>query len=120
MTTKLLKLSAAVLWAATAIGTAAQADAYIYTYQDGDYASCSASYYAQENKFCWSSELQDFAFNMHYVQGIKLVSNRCWSGACNNDSSTVYTESIYSTGRKIVANIGACDNHFFALGSCHC
>jgi hypothetical protein len=107
MIKKSLALGSAVLWAAAAMGYAATADAYLYTYQSGYFAACSANYYAQANSFCWSDLTQSYAVNMSYVQGIKLVSTYCYSGSCVPDSSTVYTDQIYSTVIYIVNNLGA-------------
>jgi hypothetical protein len=111
--TNILKLVACLSWAGVAVSSATSANAFAFTTQSGNYASCSNdfSYYAR----------QVCEVNADYTQNIKFVSTACSSGAgCSSDTGIVYTTMLYWTGRKSTTSFGVCELNFYGLDTCAC
>jgi hypothetical protein len=115
MNKKHLILAACIAWAAVAVSSASPANAMMLTNQVGNYATCATPYVTGAPPNCGDGR----AWN--YAQTIRLVSTTCSSSSCSATGS-VWVESLYSVGRKVVSLEGECGYkyHVYAAGSCLC
>jgi hypothetical protein len=128
MNTRLMRACAAIVWSSAAIGGSAPASATAVTLQEGLYASCSASYQPYSDCFCYDGSSGQWvcALPTSYTQNIKLVTPGCSAGECNSDTSNVYTDQVYGTGRKEanLVSLGCTMSapwwYAYTLGSCAC
>jgi hypothetical protein len=116
MNTKLFTLAACIAWAGVAISSASTASALALTEQTGAYAACSASYQSMTWENC--------GYQTTYTQNITFVQTACnQSGGCGANNGTVYTDGIYTTGRKTTSWQATClevGMFVYGLGSCAC
>jgi hypothetical protein len=121
-TTNIIKLVAALGWAGVAVSSATPASAIAVTYQSGPYAACSNNADAFQASFygCDASA----TFSTSYLQRIQFVTQTCNGGGCQPGASSVYTDFIYTTGRKPASLLDwTCDGDMiliYTLGSCAC
>jgi hypothetical protein len=118
-----MTLTACLLWGACALSFAAPANAYAITMQAGAYATCSNSYEAAAGSaFCYHVEAGYF-FYPAYRQQIRFVDTGCSSGGTCAQNGDVWTEQLYSTGRKpATLMMSDCDGVYnvYGLDSCSC
>jgi hypothetical protein len=119
-TTNITKLVACLAWAGVAIASAAPADAIAVTFQTGDYAACTTSYEAGGETLFDCNNL--VYIDTYYTQRIKFVTPGCNTGGCQSDDQTVYTDFVYSTGRKPAGYLSmtCIGSYIYDLGSCTC
>jgi hypothetical protein len=116
-----IKLVAGIAWAAAAIAHAAPVNARAVTLQSGNFASCSATYSNYNLQSCFIGwELGGYASYTSYLQNIKFVTPGCSSGGCNSEDGAVYTDIVYSTGRKTASFGATCEYNWYDLGTCAC
>jgi hypothetical protein len=124
MNSNIFRTLAGMAWAAALMAGAAPASAVAITSQTGLYASCSGSFQNYGGHFCGTSQMlmPDDGWYTEYKQQIKMITTACSSGACQADASTVYTDMVYPTGRKVVTGTQSCAGggwvHY--LGTCAC
>jgi hypothetical protein len=101
-------------WAGAAISFATPASATVLTTQVGSYAACGGSYSSTFTTDCYGTEY-------YYIQIINFSSTNCGAGGCASTSGVVYTDIVYSTGRKTTFDDGPCGtSKVYGLGSCAC
>jgi hypothetical protein len=116
-----MKLIPCIAWAACAIGYAVPADANAVTLQVGNYAACSNAYETRSGEWCY---VPDIGGPMHYTfykQQIKFLNQGCNTGEGCLQNGDVFTDTIYSTGRKPATLYDYCGGaNVYGLGSCAC
>jgi hypothetical protein len=119
MTFNLFKAAAGLAWAAAVVATAVPADAVAVTSQYGEYASCAPVYAADGGGICLS--MDSGKVNTYYRQQIKFVTTACSAGGCSPQPGTVYTDFVYSTGRKAAWAQDFCGTrNVYGLDTCAC
>jgi hypothetical protein len=119
MNTKLFAAAAALAWATALISGAAPACAFAISSQTGGYATCGYQYTYSSGRFQCPGTPE---YLTNYNQQIKFVTLSCNSGGCNSDSGPVYTDNLYSSGRKTVTQTAPLCGGYWVhdLGSCGC
>jgi hypothetical protein len=117
-------ICASLAWGGFALSNATPVEANAYTAQAGTYAACSSSY-TNIADFCICFGAQTCLAFASYTQVMKFNSTQCSSGSCNSGTATVYTDMVYSTGRKTTTSNGTCFTgtgtlNWFGLGACAC
>jgi hypothetical protein len=121
-----LKLVCCMAWAGAGLSSAGSAQAYALMDPvltgSGNYVSCTNTSSA--------ASIDCSYYHFSYRQSMKFISSSCNSGTCAV-SGNVYTDFVYTTGRKTVSTIGqTCQSpsgtsvtvyaNVVALGSCSC
>jgi hypothetical protein len=115
-----LSLAACLAWAACAISYATPADALAFTMQTGPYATCSASYDTQYNNFCYTPDIGGYLFYTSYRQQIRFVGSGCNTGGVCAQGGDVWTDMLYTTGRKPATLYYYCEMTGYGLDTCAC
>jgi hypothetical protein len=123
-TTNIIKLVACFAWAGLAMASATPADAIAVTAQTGAYAACANQNTIDPQYHCPYFDGGEIFYNewTNYKQQIKFANAVCNSGNCATDTSLVFTDMVYPTGRKVVTSTGIfCGQKYvYELGSCAC
>jgi hypothetical protein len=119
-----LNLTICLAWAACAIAYATPADARAVTAQTGAYATCSSASITEPRGWCPMTETEAPSIDTYYLQQIRFVSTGCNSGGACAQGGDVWTDMLYSTGRKPTTPQGSCFGaslyYVYGLGSCAC
>jgi hypothetical protein len=112
-----LKLAAGVAWACVALASAVPSvNAMIVTTQTGSYAACGPNAYS-------NNYIPPACSYIHcgYKQQIRLSTTACAQGACSPETDQVYSDQVYSAGRKVATLATTCGyEYIYQLGSCAC
>jgi hypothetical protein len=109
------RLVACVAWAGVAISSATPADALIVSKVGGaPYANCSADWNYYYHASC--------GMEFHVVQRIRMVSQACNGGTCDNESGGIMVEFVYASSRKIAEQVADCGpySYLYGLDTCSC
>jgi hypothetical protein len=124
MNTNIFKLAAALAWAGVAVSSATPADASLITSQTGSYATChpdTQTVFGYLDCPLALGEPEPFSYN--YKQTIRFISVGCNAGGCSTDTTWVYTDTSYGTGRKTTSVERSCRGttlKIYGLGTCAC